>query len=162
MEKISIPCEWEYHYKVDNFTFYDFNTAMSYEQITENPQVLKLIELVSAKGEIISLNNIDDNSFPAFCYMKIKEDLPFIIYTKALFTYLNQTDTFVSHREYNEILPRTKGIYYNNYSNAFNGSYGFNGFEPIKSLDELEKQKIAIEVEIENTKKIENYFSKTY
>ena len=160
IKKIKVPCDWKESYQVGEFTFADYKIADCYNDLLENPKVLEKIKIVDEDGNKIPLSTLTDH-FPYFCYLEITEDLPFTIYVESLFTYLNNHRNFSLHKEDNVSLPREKGFYFNDYSNAYNGGYGSNGFEKLKSMEYLEEEKRVIEVRIERLKKVSKFFEKT-
>lgn len=160
IEAKRIPCEWKEEYSVNGVTFDSYHEAESYQNLLNNPNILTKLEFVSHKGEKLVANDfLRAKDIPEFCYLKVKEDLPFAIYiTSFLYFVNNNQKLWTFNSEINNKLPSKKGIYYNNYSNAYNGGYGRNGFEKIATLEELEIKKKEIENKIERTKKIYNYF----
>ena len=159
IKKIKVPCDWEEKYQVGEFTFSDYEIADCYNDLLENPEVLEKIKIVDADGNKISLSTLTEH-FPYFCYLEITENLPFTIYVESLFTYLNNHRNFSLRKEDNISLPREKGFYFNNYSNAYNGAFGSNGFEKLKSLEYLKEEKRVAEAKIEQLKKVYKFFEK--
>jgi hypothetical protein len=156
IKTIKTPIKWTEEYEVNNIIFSELIEAKSYNNLLKNPNVLEKIKIVDKNGKPILLNEIGFN-FPEFCYILISENLPFQIHTYSLFTFLNG-ELNRSWDEVNSVLPTEKGIYYNDYSNHYQGSYGFNGFVKLKEIQELEKQKKDIEEQIANTKKVIDFF----
>lgn len=159
IKKIKVPCDWKESYQVGEFTFSDYEIADCYNDLLKNPEVLEKVKIVDADGNKIPLSTLTDH-FPYSCYLEITENLPFTIYVESLFTYLNNHRKFLLNKEYNTSLPREKGFYFNNYSNAYNGAFGSNGFEKLKSLEYLEEEKRVIEAKIEQLKKVSKFFGK--
>lgn len=162
IETRRVPCKWEEEYIVNGITFNSYREAESYQNLLDNPNVLETLEFVSSEGEVLVANDfIRERRIPDFCYLKVTEDLPFDIYVTSFLCFINNNQKIcVHHSESNDYIPTAKGIYYNNYTNAWSGGWGNNGFERIRTLEKLEKDKSEIESKIEKTKKIYNYFKK--
>lgn len=162
IETKKIPCDWKKEYSVNGIAFDSYYEAESYQNLLDNPNILEKLEFVSFNGETLVADDfIKERSIPEFCYLKVTENLPFNIYVSSFLCFINNHQKiFVHHCESNICIPNTKGIYYNNYSSAYNGGWSGNGFEKVSTLEELEKEKNDIEKKINKTKKIYSYFKK--
>jgi hypothetical protein len=159
IKTVKTPCKWEEKYDVNGIRFKDYSVAESYVNLMKHPEVLDSLKFVNRYGQPIPYENFTD-SIPAFCYLSVEKELPFVVYVESLFAFLNKHNNFNSRMESNSNIPYAVGIYYNDYTEAFNGGYGANGFTRVSSLDKLYAEKKRLDEKIENVEKIHNFFNK--
>lgn len=132
MEVIKIPIEFETRYVSNDGKKWKYQKQCEqYEQLLADPSPLRELSFYDAKGKPLDVFALKD--IPAFSYLVLKNDIerydPEVV--KAIIGYgYNSEESFR--------LPTTKGIWYNDWSNAYNGSYGFNGWVQCDTIDTLQ------------------------
>ena len=87
------------------------------------------------------LNKLKGNEFPAFSYIVILKNIP-----KEIRSYIN----IIEKKSNSSGCPNTDYInfpclFYNNWSNAYSGSYGRNGWIKVGTKEDLQNEKELIE-----------------
>lgn len=131
MEIIKIPIEFETRYVSNDGKKWKYQKQCEqYEQLLANPSPLRELSFYDAKGKLLDIFVLKD--IPAFSYLVLKNDIerydPEVV--KTIIGCWHNTDE--SFR-----LPTTKGIWYNDWSNAHSGGYGFNGWVRCDTIDTL-------------------------
>jgi hypothetical protein len=131
MEIIKITIEFETRYvSNDGEKWKCQKQCEQYEQLLADPSPLHELAFYDVEGEPLDVFALKD--IPAFSYLVLKNDIerydPEVVKTIIGYCY-NSNESF--H------LPTTKGIWYNDWANARNGSYGFNGWVRCDTIDTL-------------------------
>ena len=131
MEVIKVPIEFETRYISNDGKKWKYQKQCEqYEQLLADPSPLRELSFYDAEGkplDIFVLKNIPD-----FSYLVLKNNIecydPEVV--KSIIGCCNGLDD--SFR-----LPTAEGIWYNDWSNAYNGSCGANGWTRCYSIDTL-------------------------
>lgn len=131
MEIIKIPIEFETRYISNDGKEWKYqNQCEQYEQLLADSSPLRELSFYNAEGESLDVFALKD--IPAFSYLVLKKDIeyydPEVVKTVIGYWY-NSNESFR--------LPTTKGIWYNDWSNAYSGGYGFNGWVRCDTIDTL-------------------------
>ena len=132
MKVIKIPIEFDTRYvSCDGKEWRTERQCEQYERLLADPSPLRELSFYDSEGkplDIFALKNI-----PAFAYLVLKNDIerydPDVV--KTIIGYQLRTDSSFC-------LPTTKGIWYNDWSNAYNGAYGSNGWMQCDSINSLQ------------------------
>jgi hypothetical protein len=149
MEVIKTPAYYETSYRsIDGKIWQTEQQCLQYEALLADPSPLKNLAFYNGEGAPIDIFALKE--IPAFVYLLIKEESevkydPLVI--KTLIGAIGSVDA-----SYN--LPILKGLWFNDWSNAYNGGYGFNGWERCDSIDSLQQQIASYQRRIELYKKI--------
>lgn len=131
MEIIKIPVEFDTRYVSCDGKQWEYKKQCEqYERLLADPSPLRELSFYDGDGnplDIFALKKI-----PAFAYLVLKKDIerydPEVVKTIIGYQFLTD-DSF--H------LPTAKGIWYNDWSNAYNGAYGANGWTQCDSIKTL-------------------------
>jgi hypothetical protein len=118
-----------------------------YEELLADASSLKKLKFFNSNGEPINIFAL--KKIPAFCYLVLTEELPHYNYKVVKAIIGNKENDEVSYD-----LPKFCGVWCNDWSNAYNGSYGSNGWEVVESIETLENQIKAKQEKIKLLKKI--------
>lgn len=131
MEIVEIPIDFEIRYVSNDGTKWKSQKQCEqYEQLLADPSPLRELPFYNDKGKPLDVFALKD--IPAFSYLVLKNDIedydPEVVHT-IIGCWHSVNGSF--H------LPTTKGIWYNDWTNAYNGSYGFNGWVQCDTIDTL-------------------------
>ena len=131
METIKIPVEYKTYYVAnDGKKWKSQKQCEQYEQLLADPSPLRELSFYDNKGKPLDVFALKD--IPAFSYLVLRNDIkdydPEVV--KAIIGY-----SYYSEQSYH--LPTTQGIWYNDWSNAYSGGYGFNGWVQCDTIDTL-------------------------
>lgn len=118
-----------------------------YEELLVDASPLKKLKFFNSDGEPIDVFALKE--IPPFCYLVLTEELPYYDWkvVKAIIGSNKNTDD--SYR-----LPSYCGVWYNDWSNAYNGMNGSNGWKIVESIESLEYRIKAYQNKVELLKKI--------
>ena len=121
-----------------------------YEELLADPSPLKNLSFFDSDGNPIDVFQLKD--IPAFSYLVltngVKRYQPTVV--KAIIG-----DPYDSGMP-SYALPTERGIWYNDWSNAYEGAYGPNGWVRKSTIKDLQKQIEHCQEEIEKLQKIAN------
>jgi hypothetical protein len=147
MKIVKVPIEFEEKYiSIDGKTWGARHQCEQYEELLADNSILKDLPFYDEKGnrlDIFALKQI-----PAFSYLVLNQDIKNYD-SEVIRIILNGRGS----NEYFQ-LPSTKGIWYNNWTNAYNGSYGFNGWEKCLTIEQLNNKIKSYQRQIELFEKI--------
>ena len=131
METIKIPVEYKTYYVAnDGKKWKSQKQCEQYEQLLADPSPLRELSFYDNKGKPLDVFALKD--IPVFSYLVLRNDIedydPEVV--KAIIGY-----SYYSEQSYH--LPTTQGIWYNDWSNAYSGGYGFNGWVQCDTIDTL-------------------------
>jgi hypothetical protein len=131
MEIVKVPIEFETHYIANDGKKWKYaKQCEQYEQLLADPSPLRDLSFYDSEGKPLDIFALKD--IPAFSYLVLKNNIerydPEVV--KAIIGYWYSSEE--SFR-----LPTTKGIWYNDWSNAYEGGRGFNGWVRCDSIDTL-------------------------
>lgn len=121
--------------------------CQQYEELLKDPTPLKTLKFFDSEGEPIDVFALKE--IPCFSYLVITEDIA--NYDSSV------VKAIIGSQEYSETsynLPTFKGVYYNDWSEAFNGGYGRNGWVEEDSIEWLERRIKSCQNKINILKKI--------
>jgi hypothetical protein len=104
-----------------------------YEELLADPSPIKNLKFFDGEGEPIDV--FARGKIPCFCYLVLTSTIKDYHWSviKAIIGDRGNDET-----SYN--LPNYKGVWYNDWSNAYNGAYGYNGWTTIDSIEALENK----------------------
>ena len=132
VEKIATQYETRY-FAEDGREWDSEYLCKQYEELLADPTPLKKLKFFSGDGEPINIFAL--KSIPPFCYLVLTEDFP--QYDSRVIK------AIVGNRNNDErsyVLPHFLGVWYNDWSEAYNGGYGFNGWKAVESIQTLKNQ----------------------
>ena len=92
-----------------------------YEELLEDSSPLKALNFFNNKGEPIDIFAIGE--IPCFCYLVLTDKIENYYWQVIKAIIGNQDNDEISYD-----LPTSEGIWYNDWSEAFSGGYGRNGW----------------------------------
>ena len=132
VEKIATQYE-TYYIANDGKQWRCEHLCKQYEELLADPTPLKKLKFFDGKGEPIDVFAIKE--IPAFCYLVLTEEPPKYNWEVIKAIIGNRDNDESSYH-----LPIYSGVWYNDWSNAYNGGYGYNGWEVVESIQTLENQ----------------------
>lgn len=133
VEKIATQYE-TYYIANDGKKWRSEEWCRQYEELLTDSSPIKNLQFFNGNGEPIDVFALGE--IPCFCYLvltdTIKKDYHWSV-VKAI----------IGNRENDEAsyhLPTSKGVWYNDWSEAFNGGYGRNGWVREDSIEYLESK----------------------
>lgn len=149
MKVEKIPVKYEEIYIAEDGTRWDTATqCKEYEQLLKDPSPLKTLKFFDSEGNPLDVFALGE--IPDFCYLIVEQDKMENYDWLVVKTIIG--DRF--HREATYNLPTDKGIYCNDWTNAYNGGYGYNGWKEQKSIEYLEATIKSCQNQIAFLKKI--------
>jgi hypothetical protein len=103
-----------------------------YEELLADPSPLKDLSFFNSDGNPIDVFQLKD--IPAFSYLVLTNDIKRYHQTVVKAIIGNPHDCVTSSYS----LPAKQGIWYNDWSNAYNGAYGLNGWVKQPSIKSLQ------------------------
>lgn len=147
-----VPVEYEERYISDDGKIWKTQRECEqYEELLADPSPLRQLSFFDYEGnpiDIFQLKDIPDFSYLVL-YQNIKSYSPEVV--KAIIGSIVWHGSDVAYR-----LPTTKGIWYNGWSNAYNGGYGSNGWVREPDITDLQRQIENCQNKIEKFQKIIN------
>ena len=143
-----IATQYETRYIAEDGT--QWNTewlCKQYEELLKDASPLKTLKFFNSKGEPIDVFAL--GQIPYFCYLVLTNEI--IDYHWSV------VKAIIGNKENDEVsyhLPTSEGVWYNDWSNAFNGGYGSNGWVREDSIEYLERKIQNCQNKIELLKKI--------
>ena len=120
-----------------------------YEELLTDSSPLQKLHFFDKECNPIDIFQLKD--IPHFCYLVLEQDIqcyrPEVV--KAI----------VGNNRYDDAsykLPTTKGVWYNDWSSAYSGGYGRNGWEKLPSIESLQNTISYYKERIEKIKKMTN------
>ena len=131
MEIVKIPIEFATQYISNDGKKWKYQEQCEqYEQLLADPSPLRELSFYDGEGKSLDIFALKD--IPAFSYLVLKNDIERYdheVVKTIVGCWHNSEESFR--------LPTTKGIWYNDWSNAYNGGYGFNGWVQCDTIDTL-------------------------
>ena len=131
MKIIEMPVEFKtYYFSNDDKEWKSQKQCEQYEQLLVDPSPLRKLSFYNSNGEpldVFALRNI-----PHFSYLVLKNNIEH--YDPEV------VRTIIGCQDYADEsfrLPTTKGIWYNDWSNAYNNRWGANGWVECDTIDTL-------------------------
>lgn len=150
VEKIATQYETRY-YADDGREWESAYLCEQYDKLLTDPTPLKRLKFFNSEGDPIDVFALKE--IPAFCYLVLTEELP-----KYSWEVVKAIIGDVGNDQSSYDLPKWSGVWYNNWSNAYNGAYGPNGWEVVETIQTLENQIKSRQTKIKLLQKI----TKTY
>jgi hypothetical protein len=125
--------------------------CQQYEELLADPTPLKKLSFYDSEGNSIDI--FARKEIPPFAYLVLTEPIK-RYHGKVI-------KTLLGHRGNDDtsfMLPTKVGVWYNDWSEAYNGGYGWNGWKQEPSIDDLQWEVDYRKRKIEFLKKIQ----KTY
>lgn len=144
-----IPVEFEERYIANDGKVWRTQTECEqYEELLADPSPLKSLSFFDSEGNPIDIFKLKE--IPAFSYLVLPNNIKRYQSTvvRAIVGYHYACDTD-SYR-----LPTEQGIWYNDWSNAYNGAYGSNGWVRQPSIESLQNEIIEYQRKIKLFQKI--------
>ena len=128
-----IPVEFEERYIANDGKVWQTRIECEqYEELLADPSPLKDLSFFDCDGNPIDIFQMKE--IPAFSYLVLTNDIkryqPAVV--KAIIDYPYGCDTS------SYTLPTEQGIWYNDWSNAYNGAYGSNGWVKQSNIETLQ------------------------
>ena len=144
-----IPVEFETRYIANDGKMWQTQTECEqYEELLADPSPLKDLSFFANDGNPIDIFQLKE--IPAFSYLvlssNIKRYRPTVV--KAIVGSYRGSD--ISSYD----LPTEQGIWYNDWTNAYNGAYGSNGWTRQPSVESLQRTIISCQKKIEKFQKM--------
>jgi hypothetical protein len=120
-----------------------------YEELLKDPSPLKALRFFDGNGDPIDVFSLEE--IPCFCYLVLTDRINYHwSVVKAIIGNIGRSD------ESSYKLPTSEGVWFNDWSNAYNGGYGYNGWVRVDSIESLENQIKGCQKKIKLLKKITN------
>ena len=146
VEKIATQYE-TYYIANDGKKWRSEELCRQYEELLADPSPIKNLKFFNSKGEPIDV--FARGEIPYFCYLVLTD-------TTKEYSW-SVIKAIIGNRENDEAsyhLPASKGVWYNDWSSAFNGGYGYNGWVRENSIEYLEEEIKSCQNKIKLLKKI--------
>lgn len=149
MKVIKTPAYYETNYQsIDGKIWNTEQQCLQYEALLTDASPLKSLAFYDREGTPIDVFALKE--IPDFVYLLIKEESkvkynPLVVH--AIIGARGSAD-----ESYN--LPTSEGLWFNDWSNGYNGGNGFNGWERCDSIDFLQRKITSISKRIELYKKM--------
>ena len=118
-----------------------------YEDLLDNPAPIKALKFFNGEGEPIDVFALGE--IPHFCYL---------VLTKPIKNYhWSVIKAIIGSKDNNETsygLPTSQGIWHNDWTNAYSGGYGFNGWKRENDIEYLENKIKSYQNKIKFLKKL--------
>lgn len=121
-----------------------------YEELLTDLSPLQKLHFFDNEGNPINIFQLKE--IPPSCYLVLLQDIQY--YSPEVIK------TIIGDGRYDNTsykLPTERGVWYNNWSNAYNGGCGFNGWEKLPSIESLQIKIKSCEKQIEKIKKLTNF-----
>lgn len=148
MIKEKIATQFETRYVADDGKVWQTERqCQQYEELLNDPSPLKALSFFDHKGEPIDVFALHE--IPYFAYLVLDHEIQRYdeVVVKAILG-----ASYGAEQSY--ALPTREGIWYNDWSQAYSGGYGFNGWREQSSIQTLENRIKAYQEEIKFLKKI--------
>lgn len=150
MEIKKVPTHYQTVYIANDGVQWDNEQqCKQYEALLKDPSPLKNLLFYNGEGERIDIFAL--KKIPHFCYLVLSEPLKETYDYRVIKVILGAK---YQNDDNSYQLPTTKGIWYNDWSEALSGGYGFNGWEKEPSIATLEYQITTRQEQIKLLKKI--------
>ena len=146
VEKIATQYE-TYYISNDGKTWRSEEWCRQYEELLADVSPIKNLKFFNGDGEPIDVFAL--GKIPCFCYLVLTDEIKHYHWSVI--------KTIVGNKENDEVsyhLPTSKGIWYNDWSEAFNGGYGRNGWVREDDIEYLEIKIKSYQNKINFLKKI--------
>jgi hypothetical protein len=104
-----------------------------YEELLADPSPIKNLKFFDSEGSPIDVFALGE--IPPFCYLVLTDTIKHYHWSIVKEIIGNRDNDEASYN-----LPTSKGIWYNDWSEAFNGGYGFNGWRYQDSIETLKAE----------------------
>ena len=148
VEKIATQYE-TYYIANDGKKWRSESWCKQYEELLADPSPIKNLKFFNSKGEPIDVFAL--GRIPCFCYL--------VLTNKIKDYHWSVIKAIIGNKENDEAsydLPTSKGVWYNDWSEAFSGGYGRNGWVQEDSIDYLECKIESYQDKLQLLKKITN------
>ena len=146
-----IPVEYEEQYVSEDGKIWKTRwECEQYEELLADPTPLHELSFFDCKGnpiDIFQLKNI-----PAFSYLVLHQN--FKSYSPKVVNAIIGAGCYSNDESFR--LPTTEGVWYNDWSNAYNGAHGSNGWMREPSINELQRKIKHCQEKIEKFQKMIN------
>jgi hypothetical protein len=132
IEKIATQYE-TYYISNDGKKWRSEEWCKQYEELLADPSPIKNLKFFNDNGEPIDV--FARRAIPCFCYLVLTDEIKKYHWSVVKAIIGNRENDETSYN-----LPTYEGVWYNNWSNAFNGGYGPNGWEQEDSIKSLESK----------------------
>ena len=119
-----------------------------YEELLADPSPIQNLKFFDNKGNSIDVFSL--GCIPCFCYLVLTSEIKKYHWSVV--------KAIIGNRENDECsydLPHFEGVWYNDWSNAFNGGCGSNGWARQSSIQSLENEIASCQRKINLLKKIQ-------
>lgn len=129
-----IATQYETRYMAKDGTQWEAEwLCRQYEELLENPSPLKDLKFFNDKGDPIDVFAL--GQIPCFCYLVLTQRIEHYSWSVVKSIIGNKENDEASYH-----LPTSEGVWYNDWSNAYNGRYGSNGWVQVDSVEYLESK----------------------
>lgn len=146
VEKIATQYE-TYYISDDGKKWHSEDWCRQYEKLLADPSPIKNLKFFNGNGEPIDVFALKE--IPCFCYLVLTDEIKKYHWSVIKAIIGNRDNDEASYS-----LPTFKGVWYNDWSNAFNGAYGYNGWTTIDSIETLENKITSCQNKIKLLEKI--------
>lgn len=146
IEKIATQYE-TYYIANDGKKWCREDWCKQYEELLADSSSIKNLQFFNGDGEPIDVFALGE--IPYFCYLVLTDEIKNYHWSVIKAIIGNKENDEVSYD-----LPTSKGVWYNDWSEAFNGGYGYNGWKRVDSIEYLENKIKSCQNKIKLLKKI--------
>jgi hypothetical protein len=148
IEKIATHYE-TYYVADDGKKWEEENWCRQYEELLADSSPIKSLHFFNSNGEPIDVFAL--KKIPCFCYLVLTDDIKRYHWSVVKNIIGNKDNDELSYD-----LPIFKGIWYNDWSSAVNGGYGYNGWVQMETIKCLEDEIKRCQNKINLLKKIQS------
>jgi hypothetical protein len=136
MKEIKVPIEYATTYVAnDGVEWSTKHQCEQYEKLLNDTAILKSLNFYNQEGNPINIFEL--KRIPAFSYLVLTQDIERYDskVIKAIICGNRTNDDLASYD-----LPTSAGVWYNDWTNAYSGEYGFNGWIKEWSIDTYQQK----------------------
>lgn len=146
VEKIAAQCETCYIAN-DGTKWRSEEWCRQYEELLADPSPIKNLKFFDNNGDPIDVFALGE--IPHFCYLVLTNKLKNYHWSVIKAIIGNRSNDATSCN-----LPTSRGVWHNDWSNAYNGGYEYNGWKQEESIEYLESKIKSYQNKIKFLKKI--------
>lgn len=146
IEKIATQYE-TYYIANDGTQWRSEDLCREYEELLIDSSPIKNLKFFNHDGEPIDVFALGE--IPCFCYLVLTENIK-----EYHWSIIKKIIGGRGNNETSYNLPTSQGIWYNDWSNAYSGGYGYNGWERVESIEYLESKIRGCQKQIKLLEKI--------
>lgn len=144
-----VPVQYETTYvAVDGTQWRTERQCLQYEALLKDPSPIRELSFFDSYAE--PLDVFAEHRIPDFAYLCIKQPIQEYDW-RVVAKIIGDTNP----HEATYTLPKYRGVWHNDWSNAYSGGYGFNGWREQESIDTLEHKIMFCQEKIDFLKKME-------